>query len=195
MSILITLLTIFMVVVSLLLILITLMQRPKQEGLGAAFGGGMTDQMFGAQTTDVLQKGTIWLTVAFFVTAILLTVLNTKQFEKQRDVGNVLENVKPEPLPTLPTPGTTPSLDIPESGTPLDAGKAATDSKSKPDTPEKDPEAAPDKSSEKTPATDKPGEKKVEDNQEKQADKAKEKQPAKADQKDSSKPSPEKKED
>jgi preprotein translocase subunit SecG len=43
--------------VSLLLILVILMQRPKQEGLGAAVGAGMTDAAFGAKTTDVLQKG------------------------------------------------------------------------------------------------------------------------------------------
>ena len=58
MNILINLLLIAFVVVSCLLILVVLMQRPKQEGLGAAFGSGMTDQMFGAKTTDVLQKGT-----------------------------------------------------------------------------------------------------------------------------------------
>ncbi|MDC0296691.1 preprotein translocase subunit SecG, partial [Akkermansiaceae bacterium] len=39
----ITLVVIAHVVVSLLLILVILMQRPKQEGLGAAFGAGMTD--------------------------------------------------------------------------------------------------------------------------------------------------------
>ena len=50
-TIIINLLLVAFVVVSRLLILVVLMQRPKQEGLGAAFGSGMTDQMFGAQTT------------------------------------------------------------------------------------------------------------------------------------------------
>ncbi len=105
MSIVITLLTVFLVMVSLLLILVTLMQRPKQEGLGAAFGGGMMNDTFGAQTTDVLQKGTVWLTVAFFGGAILLTVLNTRHYKNQRDVGNILENVqKAEPIPSFPIP-------------------------------------------------------------------------------------------
>ena len=36
------------VLVSLLIILLVLMQRPKNEGLGAAFGGGMTDNLFDA---------------------------------------------------------------------------------------------------------------------------------------------------
>ncbi|MCF6313775.1 MAG: preprotein translocase subunit SecG [Verrucomicrobiales bacterium] len=105
MSIVITLLTVFLVMVSALLILVTLMQRPKQEGLGAAFGGGMMNDTFGAQTTDVLQKSTVWLTVAFFGVAILLTVLNTRYYKSQRDVGNILENVqKAEPIPGFPTP-------------------------------------------------------------------------------------------
>jgi preprotein translocase subunit SecG len=109
MSIFLTLLTVFLVMVSLLLVLITLMQRPKQEGLGAAFGGGMMNDTFGAQTSDVLQKATIWLTVAFLGTAILLAVLNTRHFEQQRNVGNILEGVQePAPIPSFPTPGVIP---------------------------------------------------------------------------------------
>ena len=51
------------------------MQRPKQEGLGAAFGGGMTDQAFGARTTDVLQKGTVYLASLLFVVTLILSIL------------------------------------------------------------------------------------------------------------------------
>ena len=63
------------VAVCLLLCLVVLMQRPKQEGLGAAFGGGMTDQAFGARTTDVLQKGTVYLGTIFFIVTFALAVL------------------------------------------------------------------------------------------------------------------------
>ena len=65
MNIVINLLLVAFVVVSLLLILVVLMQRPKQEGLGAAFGGGMMNEALGAHTTDILQKGTVWLAVIF----------------------------------------------------------------------------------------------------------------------------------
>ncbi|GAA5494718.1 hypothetical protein Rhal01_00882 [Rubritalea halochordaticola] len=65
------------VMVCLLLCLVVLMQRPKQEGLGAAFGGGMTDQAFGARTTDVLQKGTVYLGSAFFVITFILSILTS----------------------------------------------------------------------------------------------------------------------
>jgi len=75
MEIAITLLSILHVLVALLLILIVLWQRPRQEGLGVAFGSGMTDQMFGAQTTNVLQKGTVYLAVFFFLNTILIASL------------------------------------------------------------------------------------------------------------------------
>ena len=48
-------LTGLLIVICLFMILTILMQRPKSEGLGAAFGGGLTDNLFGAQTTTVLK--------------------------------------------------------------------------------------------------------------------------------------------
>src|ERR1043165_4884535 len=61
--------------VALLMTLVILMQRPKSEGLGAAFGGGVTENIFGAQTTNVLVKFTGWLAGIFFVLTFLLSVL------------------------------------------------------------------------------------------------------------------------
>jgi preprotein translocase subunit SecG len=71
----INLLLILFVIICLVMMLMILMQRPKQEGLGAAFGGGMTDQMFGARTTNVLQRGTVWFASLFFILALTLAVL------------------------------------------------------------------------------------------------------------------------
>lgn len=85
MDIAITLLSILHILVGLLLILIVLWQRPRQEGLGAAFGSGMTDQMFGAQTTNVLQKGTIFLALVFFVNTILIATLMASKSKSGRD--------------------------------------------------------------------------------------------------------------
>src|SRR5580698_3452784 len=67
------------VIVSLLIILVVLMQRPKSEGLGAAFGGGMTENLFGAQTTNVLANATRWLGGIFFFLTLLLSILYAKQ--------------------------------------------------------------------------------------------------------------------
>jgi len=63
------------VLVALLMIFVILMQRPKSEGLGAAFGGGVTDNLFGAQTTNVLTKITGWLAGFFFALTFLLSIL------------------------------------------------------------------------------------------------------------------------
>jgi preprotein translocase subunit SecG len=67
------------VLVSLLIIFIVLMQRPKSEGLGAAFGGGMTENLFGAQTSNVLANFTRWLGGIFFVLTLVLSILYAKQ--------------------------------------------------------------------------------------------------------------------
>jgi preprotein translocase subunit SecG len=74
-SISINLLLVIFVIVCLLMTLLILMQRPKQEGLGAAFGAGVTDQVFGARTTNVLQRGTVYLGSMFFILALTLAVL------------------------------------------------------------------------------------------------------------------------
>lgn len=63
------------VLTALLMILVILMQRPKSEGLGAAFGGGVTENIFGAQTTNVLTKITSWLAGIFFTLTFALSIL------------------------------------------------------------------------------------------------------------------------
>ena len=86
----INLLLVIHVIVCLLLALVVLMQRPKQEGLGAAFGGGLTDQAFGAQTTNVLQKGTVYLGTLFFVVTLVLAILIGKR--QRTDPGMAEDN-------------------------------------------------------------------------------------------------------
>jgi preprotein translocase subunit SecG len=63
------------VLVALLMVLVILMQRPKSEGLGAAFGGAVTENIFGAQTTNVLVKFTSWLAGIFFALTFALSIL------------------------------------------------------------------------------------------------------------------------
>jgi preprotein translocase subunit SecG len=75
MNLLISLMLVFFVLVALLMVLVILMQRPKSEGLGAAFGGAVTENIFGAQTTNVLVKFTTWLAAIFFALTFGLSVL------------------------------------------------------------------------------------------------------------------------
>ena len=78
MQIVINILLVIHVLVSLLIVFLVLMQRPKNEGLGAAFGGGVTDNLFGAQTTNVLQTITRWLGCIFFALSLGLSLLYVK---------------------------------------------------------------------------------------------------------------------
>ena len=75
-----------LVITCLLIVLLVLMQRPKQEGLGAAFGAGVTDQIWGSQTTNVLQKGTVYLGVMFFLLSITLCILEARKSRLQPSI-------------------------------------------------------------------------------------------------------------
>lgn len=78
-----------LLIVCALLLLVVLMQRPKQEGLGAAFGAQMTDQAFGAQTTDVLKKGTVLFGSLFMGLCFVLAVLMNARFQNSKSDLNV----------------------------------------------------------------------------------------------------------
>jgi len=75
MNLLINLVSACFVLIALLMVLVILMQRPKSEGLGAAFGGAVTENIFGAQTTNVLVKFTTWLAAIFFALTFGLSIL------------------------------------------------------------------------------------------------------------------------
>ena len=98
-----------LIITSVLLVLIVLMQRPKNEGLGASFGGGMTQDLFGAQTTNVLQKFTVYLGALFFGSCLLLTVLYSKSSTRRSQIQQKLAAVAPVKKAT-PTPTITPAL-------------------------------------------------------------------------------------
>jgi len=105
-SIFINLLLFVHVLVCLMIVGIVLMQRPKNEGLGAAFGAGTTDALFGAQTSNVLASITRWLTGIFFVLTLVLSSLYARQGREKTGVEQRLqESAQPVPsaLPTLPT--------------------------------------------------------------------------------------------
>lgn len=86
--------------VCILLTLLVLMQKPRSEGLGAAFGGNFTDSIFGAQTSDVLTKGTIWLGGIFMALTLVLGLLYS-----HRQAGNTkLQEELTKPVAPLTTP-------------------------------------------------------------------------------------------
>ena len=85
------------IVVCVLIILLVLMQRPKSEGLGAAFGGGMTENLFGAQTTTVLTNITRWLGGVFFALTLILSILYSQQAKQMVKSSNILDLLKSAP--------------------------------------------------------------------------------------------------
>lgn len=91
-GVLVTILTVILVVICLLMSLVILMQRPKQEGLGAAFGGALTDRMLGSGTTDFLQKATVFMGVAFFL--LSLTIATLMAYDRNADRLSQVEQLK-----------------------------------------------------------------------------------------------------
>src|ERR1044072_2751952 len=95
------------VFIAVVMILVILMQRPKSEGLGAAFGGGVTENIFGAQTTNVLTRITGWLDSVFFLFTLVLLILYAKKGNTQSDLRReLMKGMAPVPAVTAtPTPG------------------------------------------------------------------------------------------
>ena len=107
MSLLINILLGVYIFVSVLMMLVILMQRPKSEGLGAAFGGGVTENIFGAQTTNVLTKITGWLAAIFFLLTFFLSILYARKANRPSNLSRELMlGTTPVPAASA-TPGAT----------------------------------------------------------------------------------------
>ena len=168
-SISINVLLLIFVFICFLMTLIILMQRPKQEGLGAAFGGGVTDQVFGARTTNVLQRGTVYLGSLFFILSLVLSVLigqknKTIKVVTAKDLVPKVEEVKPAtpavetapkslsdelpaddktPADTTPVPLETPPADASQPADPLGTTPPVTPPPAEPASPVTPPPAEP----------------------------------------------------
>jgi preprotein translocase subunit SecG len=117
MSFLIGFLTFILIVNCLLLILLVLIQLPKKDaGAGLAFGGSATDALFGAGSGNVLTKVTKYATVAFFILAMVLSLLQSRYYHGstlalQRLIDQ--QNQQPAGLPApSATPGATPAASV-----------------------------------------------------------------------------------
>ena len=114
MSLLINVCLVLFVLVAALMVLVILMQRPKSEGLGAAFGGGVTENIFGAQTTNVLVKFTTWLAGKFFALTFALSVLYAHQstassaFRRELMKNQAAPQTSPAPAGAQSSPGSSP---------------------------------------------------------------------------------------
>lgn len=115
------------IAVCLLLVLAILMQLPRSEGLGAAFGGGVTDNIFGAQTTNVLSKFTVWLGIGFFVLTLVLAVTYSKLPASKASAINQELMSAPVPVatPAAPAAPAAPAMPPAPAEKPLETEAAA----------------------------------------------------------------------
>ncbi len=89
------------IVVSLLLVMVVLLQRPRSEGLGTAFASGMVEQYIGP-ATGVLVRFTTWLAGIFFVLTVILAFLYAHQTTARSAIGAKLRAAAtPTPAPTV----------------------------------------------------------------------------------------------
>jgi protein translocase SecG subunit len=117
MGFLIGLLTAVMVLDCIILILLVLIQLPKKEaGIGLAFGGAATDVLFGAGSGNVLTKVTKYAAGAFFVLALVLSIL--QRYHSTR-TSSAFEKGLTKPTPSQSMPSTTaPTTPSPTPSTP-----------------------------------------------------------------------------
>ena len=96
-------LTAIHVVVALFLIVLVLMQKSSEQGVGAAFGGGMTESVFGAGTTTALVRMTIWCACMLLATTLILAILHSHRGPTGRSLME--RAVQTAPLAPLAAPG------------------------------------------------------------------------------------------
>jgi preprotein translocase subunit SecG len=102
MSIVIGILTAIHILVALFLIVLVLMQKSSEQGVGAAFGGGMTETVFGAGTTTALVRMTIWCASLLLATTLILAMLHS---HRSRTGGSLIQRtLETEPAAPVSQP-------------------------------------------------------------------------------------------
>jgi len=106
---------------SVLLIGIILLQKPRSQGAGMAFGAGMGESLFGSQVGNVLTRTTVVLAIIFLVNTTLLAVLGsarrgqTSVTDKMRTPAAMPAPMTPQPMPAPEAPA---NEGLPDAGFP-----------------------------------------------------------------------------
>jgi preprotein translocase subunit SecG len=125
MSIVLGILTFALIVLSLFLVLIVLAQKAKSDGgVGAAMGGGMTEAAFGADTSNVLSKATIYAAIAFFVIAFSLYL--GRIYERKHATAAASNALPTIAVPAAPAPAPAPAPTSAPISAPVPAAAAKT---------------------------------------------------------------------
>jgi len=96
-----TLLTILHIFIAIALMLVVLIQRGKGSDIGAAFGGGSSQTVFGGRgATTVLHKITAAMAVLFMLSSLTLAILAAK-----RGSSSIILEERPEASAPAQTSG------------------------------------------------------------------------------------------
>lgn len=85
-----------------LLVGVILLQKPRSHGAGMAFGAGVGESLFGAQTGNVLTKTTVILAIVFLANTTLLYMLGFRIQRSGR--ASVVDKVPARTAPARPGP-------------------------------------------------------------------------------------------
>lgn len=118
MSIVLGILTFVLILVSLFIVLVVLMQKSKDGGMGAALGGGAAEAAFGADTGNVLSKSTIYASILFFILAFALYLGRIYESKHMNAGSGALPTISVAPTPPATPPPATPTLPTPTQTTP-----------------------------------------------------------------------------
>lgn len=107
-----TLIVILHIVVSVALILVILLQTGKGSDIGAVFGGGSSQTLFGSTgPTSFLSKLTAGAAIVFMLTSLFLAY-----FSSRGPSSSIMKSGAPAPVQTMPAPPA--SLPAPPAGVP-----------------------------------------------------------------------------
>ncbi|GEM_PF-449116 len=110
-------LLVFHFIVGIFLVIIVLMQRTKEGGMGAAFGAGVTDSLFGASSGNVLTKITVWTAAIFFTTSLAMAVIFSHRSGTAIGAGTLGQSPQTPPAITEPSGTLTPGGTATPQGT------------------------------------------------------------------------------
>jgi len=119
MSIVLGILTFILILVSVFLVLIVLMQKSKDGGIGSALGGGAAEAAFGADTNNVLVQATKYSAILFFVLAFLLYLGRIYERKSEKGAaGGALPTIAAPAAPTAPAAAApAPAVTVPATPT------------------------------------------------------------------------------
>lgn len=123
MTILIWILTTIHVIVAAVLIVLVLMQKSSEQGVGAAFGGQVTETVFGGSITPLV-KMTIYCACILLATTLTLAVLHSRRSAQSKSPS--LLNKMQQTAPAVPGGGVpaTPAAPAPPSSAPAETPSA-----------------------------------------------------------------------